>query len=145
MEMGLRNYLPNALADREKGSATELAWAIISSTRDNPKIEEQHKVKALARSSIWLYSEADGKHNTRFQSTAASQEQDLLKLKHSHPFSPSWIAEELLKAKSKDEVQEIFANYGMGCLVTREEFDILERFRKKNIDGWHRFRLAKIE
>jgi hypothetical protein len=145
VEIMVRRYFPSALADSEKKSVIELAYAIVCATRDNPNIKEDHIIRALTKSPIWHYSEADGKHNTRFQSKAASLEPEDLKLKHSHPFSPKWIAEELLKAKSKGEVEEIFARYGMGCLVTREEFELLERYRKKGIDGWTRFRHGKIE
>ncbi len=89
---------------------------------------------------IWKITEINGKYKTKYRSKEAMNIKDTKKLHHEHVFSRKKLKEDLVNAKSLEEVRNILKKIE-ACIVTREEHKKL----KNDIDGWERYKKANIE
>ncbi len=103
---------------------------------------ETHK-KDLLDICIWKWTEIDGKWNTRYRSEGAMKKENWKMVQHEHVFQRRNLIQFLLK--NENEIEPIMDN-AIGCLVTKEEHELLTKISKghKDIDGWERYRKAGI-
>jgi hypothetical protein len=103
---------------------------------------EAHK-KDLLDICIWKWTEIDGKWNTRYRSEGAMKKENWKVVQHEHVFQRKNLIQLLLKNVS--EIKTIMEN-AIGCLVTKDEHELLTRISKAHtdIDGWERYKNAGI-
>ncbi len=123
-------------AQERTSSASALVQALIQAQG----LVDQHRREFLGIA-LWKVTEAEsrGKYNIRFQSEAARTAPREDK-RHDHVFQRAKMVDDLLKAHT-DEVEIIIAK-AIGCVVTREEHTLLDRY--KHLDGWDRYKKAGI-
>lgn len=132
-------WRPHPEGDRRRASAACLAAAVLATDG----LTDAHRRYALDKA-IWLYTEADGKSNTRFRSAAAVDVRDPKLLNHEHVIPRRVLIDEMLAEPGR--CAEIMAK-AVGCVVLREENRRLtEQDRAKpGLEGWERYRVAGIE
>ena len=123
-------------AEERRRSAVVLAKTLL---QELPGLLPAHRRECLGIA-LWKYTEAEGvsKYKTRFRSEASlATPRDF---RHDHVFQRVSMIEALMQAKPED-VDEIIKG-AVGCTVTKDEHTRLDRFR--HLDGWERYRQARI-
>jgi hypothetical protein len=127
------SYKPHRLHDERIQSAKRAIRALLS-----VNLVSNHKSRLLGVC-IWKLSEADGKWNVRYWSkmalTAPKNER-----RHEHVHEIRKLVRSLLQGQSADTV----ARRVVACIVTRSEHKRLSAPALYNIDGWNRYRAAKV-
>lgn len=129
---------------QETQNKSELAMSVINAIEAILKADcvDAHK-KDLLDICIWKWTEINGKWNTRYRSEGAMKRENWKLVQHEHVFQRRNLIQLLLKNES--EIKTIMEN-AIGCLVTRDEHEILTRISRayKDVDGWERYRKAGI-
>ncbi len=124
----LTNYKPHKHGDTRRNAVIRLISAVVALDGD---AHLQKVKKKLLDTLVWAYTEADGKHNTRHRSLAASRlvmpSLKLLKsaLIHEHMTCKEHLVAELMRSTPADV--PLVMHKAKACLVTREEHDRLTR------------------
>jgi hypothetical protein len=131
-------FQPHRLGDRRRSSAAALIKMLLSI--ESPEILPEH-VRELIDCLLWKITEADGKWNTRHKTIGALECIDKKLLRHEHVYQKAKMIEALLKA-GPGGVDGVLRD-AIGCIVTKDEHDRLERFAGEY--GWERYRKAGLE
>ena len=132
-------YAANVNAGETVRSAKNLARLILAGT----DISDSHKKRILSEV-LWMISNADGKHKTRFRSRevvrlANDDPTSQQRIQHEHVFPREVVTEEILRCR-----EGLLANPGrlnqmldltVGCIVTAQEHASLQN----NLVGWARY------
>lgn len=59
-------------------------------------------------------------------------------LRHEHVFTRKSLIKEIANAKNECSIREILTNKAIGCVVTKDEDNILRE--SKNLEGWDRYK-----
>lgn len=134
----IARYVSSPKSEQIKVSAAAVALAVLHHDDILPK----HKRKML-KEAVWLVSEADGKHSTRYRTRrvvelAANEPDSQLKIQHEHVVQRAAIADQLLRFPNR--VTEIL-NTVVACIVTQEEHHQLSR----ECQGWRRYSNARMK
>jgi hypothetical protein len=127
------DWTPRPTGDATRASAVQIVKAILA-IRDQITTAALRKVLDVA---LWLYTEADGKYNTRYRSRAAVGVTDTRLLAHEHVIPRQVLIDRLVA--DPDETDAIMATV-VGCVVLRTEHSLLSGH-----DGWTRYRTAGVE
>ena len=134
----MHTFTPHSLGETRRRSLTALIKLLLAS-KDHPDILEKH-VRDLVNTALWKYTEADGKSNTRYQSSGALQCNDTSQLRHEHVYPRSKLIDALIARPA--DLEKILQN-AIGCTVTKDEHRSLTLFDRTQ-QGWERYRLAKV-
>lgn len=101
-----------------------------------------HKRSLLDRC-IWFVTEADGKFKTRYRSIGALGADASTKLQHEHVTEKRKLVS--LLVSGEDDAKNIVEN-AIGCVVTKDEHDLLTKVSRKDpsLDGWSRYKKAGV-
>jgi hypothetical protein len=132
-------FKPHPLARARKRSAIALIKLLLAEKKSN--VLPIHRQELLGVQ-LWKLTEAETrKHETRFQSQAASKRRGKVKLRHDHVFQRSKMIDALEVAAERKV--DIILNRAIGCTVTADEHKRLSKFDKEH-DGWVRYKNAGI-
>jgi hypothetical protein len=134
----IAGYVPSPESEQIRKSAVALTIAVLHHEGILPK----HKRKML-KEVVWLVSEADGKHSTRFRTKkvvelATYEPQSQLKVQHEHVIPCAAIAHQLVHFPNR--VAEIL-NTVVACIVMQEEHRQLNR----EFEGSRRYSKARTK
>jgi len=131
-------WLPHSDGDARRASAIRLAEAVLGAE----DLTHSHRRETLSLA-VWFYTEADGKWNTRFRSSAAIGASPKL-LNHEHVVTRRSIVDRLLA--EPERCAETLQS-AVGCCVLREEHRQLTALERtdRSLTGWGRYAAAGIE
>lgn len=92
---------------------------------------------------IWKVGEAYpwSKYNQKYHSEKARYEKDKKQLHHEHVISRKELKKKLCNAKNEEELNAIIKTITV-CVVRRDEHERLNKFK---IEGWTKYKEAKIK
>jgi hypothetical protein len=131
-------FKPHHLGETRRRSLAALIRLLLAN-KDCPDILDKH-IRDLLDTALWKYTEADGKYNTRYQSSGALQCSDQSQLRHEHVYPRSKLIDALIS--KPEELDRILLN-AIGCTVTNDEHRCLTAFDRKQA-GWERYRQAEV-
>lgn len=132
-------YRPKKNAAAVIASAKKLSHLILASS----ELMEAHSIKMLIQV-IWLLTEADGKHSTRYRSKevvrlARETPDSNMRIQHEHVYPKAPVAWEILGRREEflecpTKLNELLDQKAVSCIVTVDEHDDLLAG-----EGWARY------
>jgi hypothetical protein len=129
-------FRPHPQGEKRRRSATAAIKLVLKF--DRTEVLPIH-IRNLINTMLWKITEADGKHQTRYQSADALECSG--KPIHEHVYPWAQMIDKLLTAKSEQEIDQLLAQ-AEGCLVTPDEHVRLSH--SGDMVGWDRYRKAGI-
>lgn len=121
---------------------------IVKFLLSNKRVHEKHRTRLLDRC-LWQLTEAEGKHkyDLRYVSVEAIpvlESGEKKGLRHEHVWRRADMVRRLL---AQPQLAGAILADACGCVVTNAEHQRLEKVdgAHKHIDGWERYRLARIK
>ena len=133
----MKPYRPRPDREERLASAIKAADALVGLD-----LYPQHK-RELLSICVWKATELDGKWNTCFCSRGALEAGPETKLNHEHVIERKKQVDRMLSGEAVAKVLK----EAVACIVTVDEHKLLtETSRTRpNLEGWERYRAARIE